>query len=264
MTEAETRIARTFRARDWVPLTPALIRIMSFVEGRADLALACINRVLLEGRLRAALVALDGTIKMRLEAPDWQRRTVLAPHIPAEGVRVEPYEEGRFVIWRADLDKEYPTNPATPASAADRQLYAADEPEPSQPPQAEQQPAAQRSPPPACEAAAALTSNAEGGPEDQPKLTEPDEPAVADPASSSAPKKRSRKKTPHGGAQTRRATTVLKRIFPEGRYPDENEMAWADVWIKFKEEYPRYAKEYSSKYGCPSPSTVKRVMGRAE
>ena len=142
MTEAETRIARTFRARDWVPLTATLIRIMSFVDGRVDLALACINRDLLEGRLRAALVAPDGTIKMLLEASDWQQRTVHAPHNPAEGVRVEPYEEGRFFIWRADLDKEYPTNPATPASAADRQLYAEGEPEPSQSPQAEQPPPA--------------------------------------------------------------------------------------------------------------------------
>ena len=118
MTEAETRIARTFRPRDWVPLTTAFIRIMSFVDGRADLALACINRDLREEVLHAALVASDGTIKMLFEGSDWQRRTVHAPHIPAEGVRVEPYEEGRFFIWRADLDKEYPTNPA---SAADRQ-----------------------------------------------------------------------------------------------------------------------------------------------
>ena len=131
MTEAEIRIARTFRPRDWVWLTPAFLRIMSFVDGRVDHALACINLDLREGRLHAALVAPDNTLKMRLEASDWQRRAVHAPHIPAEGVRVEPYEEGRFIIWRADLDREYPTNPATPASAADRQLYAAGEPEPA-------------------------------------------------------------------------------------------------------------------------------------
>ena len=124
MTEAETRIARTFRARDWMPLTPAFIRIMSFVDGRADLALACINRDLLEGQLRAALVAPDGTIKMQLEASDWQQRAVHAPHNPAEGVRVEPYEDGRFFIWRADLDREYPTNPASPATPSDQQLHA--------------------------------------------------------------------------------------------------------------------------------------------
>jgi hypothetical protein len=70
---------------------------------------------------------------------------------------------------------------------------------------------------------------------------------------SSAPKKQSRKKTTHGGAQTRRATAVLNRIFPkEGkyrdRYPDEDEMAWQDVWIMFSEEYSRYAKEHPSNY----------------
>ena len=86
----------------------------------------------------------------------------------------------------------------------------------------------------------------------------------AEPTASSAPKKRSRKRTPHTGAQRQRATAVLKRIFPEGRYPDENEMAWADVWIKFSEEYARYAKEHPSNLKCPSPSTVRRVMGRAE
>jgi hypothetical protein len=83
-----------------------------------------------------------------------------------------------------------------------------------------------------------------------------------------APKKRSRKKTTRGGAQTRRAKAVLDRIFPEdkyrGRYPDEDEMAWPDVWDMFYQEHSRYAKECPSKLKCPSPSTVRRVMGRAE
>jgi hypothetical protein len=124
MTEAEIRIARTFHPCDWVELTPAFLRIRSFAGGRTGLALACINRDLREERLRAALVRTDGTIKMLLEAPDWQQRTVCAPHIPAEGVRVEPYEEGCFFIWRADLDEWYSANPATPATPADRQLCA--------------------------------------------------------------------------------------------------------------------------------------------
>ena len=141
-------------------------------------------------------------IETLLEASDWQQRTVHAPLNPAEGVRVEPYEEGHWFIVRADPHKEYPTNPATPASAADRQLYAGGEPEPSQSPQAEPRqlppaapdmdipapvtsamlPPAEGSPPPAREAAAALASNAEVGPEDQPKLTQLDEPPQADPA----------------------------------------------------------------------------------
>jgi hypothetical protein len=121
VTKAEIRIAQTFRPRDWVPLKSAFLRIMSLVDGKADLAHACINRDLREGRLRAVLVAFDGTIKSLLEPSYWQQRTVRAPHIPAEGVTVEPYEEGHFFIWCADLDEEYPI---TPVTAADRQRYA--------------------------------------------------------------------------------------------------------------------------------------------
>jgi hypothetical protein len=121
VTQAESRIARIFRARDWVALTPAFLRIMTFVGERVDFVEGCINRDLRQGRLHAALVAPDGTIK-HFEGPDWQQRTVRSPLRPAEGVRVEPYEEGRWFIWRADLDREYPTNPVTPATAADRQL----------------------------------------------------------------------------------------------------------------------------------------------
>jgi hypothetical protein len=54
-----------------------------------------------------------------------------------------------------------------------------------------------------------------------------------------------------------------KDKYPDG-YPDEDEMAWPDVWIRFNEEYPRYAKEHPSRLECPSQSTVRRAMGRAE
>jgi hypothetical protein len=124
MTEAATRIARTFHPRDWVEFTLAFLRIRSFVGGRNDLALACITRDLREERLHAALVGLDGTIKMLLKGSDWQQRTVCAPLIPEEGVSVDPYEEGRYFIWRAGLDERYPTSPATPATPVDRQLCA--------------------------------------------------------------------------------------------------------------------------------------------
>jgi hypothetical protein len=121
VTKAEIRIAQTFRPRDWVPLKSAFLRIMSLVDGKAALAHTCINRDLSERRLRAVLVAFDMTIERLLEPSDWQQRTVRAAHIPAEGVWVEPYEEGHFFIWRADLDEEYPI---TPVTAADRQRYA--------------------------------------------------------------------------------------------------------------------------------------------
>jgi hypothetical protein len=105
-----------------------------------------------------------------------------------------------------------------------------------------------------------------------PDFVAPTSPKRSAPASSSsqvgpkpprASKKRSRKKTPHGGPQSRRATAVLNRIFPKG-YPDEDEMAWPDVWNAFCQEYPRYADKHPSKLKCPSQSTVRRVMGRAE
>jgi hypothetical protein len=122
VTKAEIRIAQTFRQRDWVPLRPAFLRIMSMCDGKANLARTYINRDLREGQLRAVLVAFDGTtIKKLLEPSDWQQRAVRAAHIPAEGVWVEPYEEGYFHIWRADLDEEYPI---TPVTAANRERYA--------------------------------------------------------------------------------------------------------------------------------------------
>jgi hypothetical protein len=49
---------------------------------------------------------------MLLGGPDWEQRTVCAPLNPAEGVRVEPYEEGDWLIRRAGLNEWYPTNPA--------------------------------------------------------------------------------------------------------------------------------------------------------
>jgi hypothetical protein len=201
MTEADPRIAQTFQPRDWAPLRDAVLQVISLVGEDRGLGLALINRYLRSGLLELALVAPDGTMT-RFPKTDCEQRTVHAPHHPAEGVRVEPYEAGRYFVGRAGLAKL--TSLAPRATAADRQL-----------------------PPP-------------------------------------APKKRSRKKTTHGGTQTRRATAVLNRIFPEGRYPDEDEMAWPDVWIMFCEEHARYAKENPSEYKCPSPSTVRRVLGRGE
>jgi hypothetical protein len=171
-----------------------------------------------------ALIAPDGTIT-RFSKTDCERRTVRAPLIhPAEGVGVEPYEAGQYFVGRASFVKL--TSPASePAARAEPAL-----PEPAPAP--------------------------------------PAEPSRVEPVPPPAPKKRSRKKTTRGGAQIRRAKTVLDRIFPEGkyhgRYPDEDEMAWPDVWDKFCKEYSRYAKECPSKLECPSQSTVRRVMGRAE
>jgi hypothetical protein len=112
MIEVETRITR-FRPREWVQLTPAFLQIMSFVPERVR-ALACFNQDLREERLHIGVLMPDGMIKM-LGGEYWQRHKVCAPHIPAEGVRVEPYEgfsSQDFYIRRTELDEEYPTNPA--------------------------------------------------------------------------------------------------------------------------------------------------------
>jgi hypothetical protein len=232
----------TFHLRDWVPLQDAVLQIISLVGGKRDLGLAMINQYLRSGQLELARVAPDLTMTL-FSRTDCEHRTVHAPSNPAEGVRVEPYEAGYYVVRRDGLPRL--TSPATPA---DRQLYAEGGSEPAA--------RAEESMP-----GPALAVEPEPAPPAEPRQVEP----VPPPAS----KKRSRKKTTRGGAQTQRSIAVLNRIFPENtkyrdRYPDENEMQWLDVWDMFCKEYSRYAKERHSKYKCPSQSTVRRAMGRAE
>jgi hypothetical protein len=213
---------------DWVALTSAFIWILSSVDRDAVLAHGCINRDLRAGRLRAALVAPDGTILKLLEASDWQQRTVRAPLNPAEGVRVEPpFEEGRVFLWKADLTRWYSPNPATLAAPADRQLHAAGGSEPSQSPQAEQQPQQQQppaapapvtsatlppaegSPPLAREAAVAPTSDAKVEPEGLPSATQQ---SVAKPAPERAEATR---------WQRERAKAAMKTLYPpHGIHPE--------------------------------------------
>jgi hypothetical protein len=227
VTEAVAKIP-WFDSRDWVPLTSAFGRLKSIVEAN-DLTATCFNRYVHEGLLELALVAPDGTYRL-FDAAERQKLTIRAPLNYQEGCSIEPYHEGRWYVRRSDLDERT----AIPSSAA----------------RAEAELASARIPPA------------------EPASTPPAEPPRVKPVPPPAPKKRSRKKTTHGGAQTRRARAVLNRIFQEGKYhgsyPDEDEMAWPDVWIIFCEEYPRYAKECPSKFECPSQSTVRRVMGRAE
>ena len=103
---------------------------ISLVGGKRDLGLGIINRYLRSGLLEGALVAPDGTMTL-FSRTDWERRTVHAPDNPAEGVRVEPYEAGDYFVRRAGLAES--TSPATPATPADRQLYAAGGSEPAAP-----------------------------------------------------------------------------------------------------------------------------------
>lgn len=121
MTEAETNVPRfpvppTFHPRDWLPLQDAVLQFISLVGGKRDLGLEIVNQYLRNGQLGSVLVAPDGTPKL-LEASDWGRgrRTVHAPHNPAEGVSVEPYEAGYYFVWRADFAKL--TSPASEPTA---------------------------------------------------------------------------------------------------------------------------------------------------
>jgi hypothetical protein len=79
-------------------------------------------------------------------------------------------------------------------------------------------------------------------PDKQPDPLAPADLAQAVASAEAAPEKRSRKRAVREGPQTRRASAVLNRIFPDG-YPDEDEMAWPDVWNRFCDEYPHYAEE---------------------
>jgi hypothetical protein len=119
--KAETNVPRfpvplTFHPPDWMPLQDAVLQFISLVGGKRDLGLEIVNQYLRNEQLRIVLVAPDGTPKL-LEASDWGRgrRTVHAPHNPAEGVRVEPYEAGYYFVWRADFAKL--TSPASEPAA---------------------------------------------------------------------------------------------------------------------------------------------------
>jgi hypothetical protein len=89
MITAESRIAQPFHPRDWVQLTLAFLRIWYSVHRNTGLTHVLMNQWLREGRLYLGRVMPDGTIRV-FEASNCQRRTVCAPHNPAEGVRVEP------------------------------------------------------------------------------------------------------------------------------------------------------------------------------
>ena len=110
-----------FDPRYWLPLTRAFGQFMSIIEAR-DHAQICINRDLHEGQLRLLLVAPDGTT-WEPDASERQKLTVHAPHNFEEGVRIEPYHEGRWYVCRCDLAK-LTTIPATPATPTDRRRYA--------------------------------------------------------------------------------------------------------------------------------------------
>jgi hypothetical protein len=105
--------ALTFHARDLLPLRDVTLQIIALVDGKRDPGLAVVNQCLRNGLLKSVLMAPDGTMKP-LASSDWgppPKRTVGAPHNPAEGVYVEPYEAGLYFVRRVDPAK-LATNPA--------------------------------------------------------------------------------------------------------------------------------------------------------
>ena len=57
-----------------------------------------------------------------------------------------------------------------------------------------------------------------------------------------APAKASRRKGRYRGAQGIRARVVLRRIYPGGKYPTEEEVSTPDLWCRFCAEYDRVGK----------------------
>ena len=76
------------------------------------------------------------------------------------------------------------------------------------------------------------------------------------------PAKASRRKGGYRGAQRTRARVVLRRIYPGGNYPTDEEVSTPDLWDRFCAEYDRIEGKSSSKLGRPSKDTVLREVGR--
>jgi len=125
MNEAETRIAQTILPREWTWLRDVVCSVTDFFK--RDLGLVMINRYLHEELLELALVASDGTMT-EFSREDRERRTVHAAFFPAEGVWVEPHEDGQHFARLAKLP-----SPATATPPADRPMAPAEEsmPEPA-------------------------------------------------------------------------------------------------------------------------------------
>jgi hypothetical protein len=123
MTEDELKIAQKLLPRDWTPLVDVVLGVGAFFK--RDLDLVMINRYLHEEVLELMLVRPDGTTT-RFSKEDCKHRTVHAPFHRAEGVRVEPFEAGRYLARLAES-----ISSATTTLPADRQLPAEGETEPA-------------------------------------------------------------------------------------------------------------------------------------
>jgi hypothetical protein len=142
MTEATPSVSRelceafvralTFSC-DLMPLKDIVPQIISRADEKRDRDLPVTNHCFRYGLLKVLQVA-HGTTKW-LEASDWgppPKRTIHAVEInPAEGVWVEPREDRvKYFVQRPD-PATLTTTPVTPATPADRQLYAEGKLEPA-------------------------------------------------------------------------------------------------------------------------------------
>src|SRR5262245_50558848 len=102
MNEAEIRIAQTILPRDWTLLRDVVLGVTAFFGRDLDLDLVMINRYLHEGLLELMLVRPVGP-PTQFSKEDRKHRTVHAPFNRAEGVRVEPFEAGRYLARLVEL-----------------------------------------------------------------------------------------------------------------------------------------------------------------
>jgi hypothetical protein len=125
---------RIFNPPDWVALTPAFGQYRSDGPNNLatnNLAATCFDRDVHEGLLRLGLVASDGTYR-EPGAATRQKLNIRVPLNYREGCSIEPYYEGRWYVWRYDLDRRT-TIPSTAVRAEESMPEPAPATEPSPP-----------------------------------------------------------------------------------------------------------------------------------
>jgi hypothetical protein len=205
----------------------------------------------------AAGKAMD-TFYQRVKTYEERLRGIAEDDVERDLGPIEQANVVEFNIWTRRFDgrtKDFSKNaPVLDVGHVYRDVWCYVDLEPS-PPAA--QPAAQ----PVSEPVASLESPAARAAAEPELSPEPESP---EPAPSSALKKRSRRKTVYQSPQSKRAGTVLDRIFKGRDYPAKTEIAWVDLWTQFCEEYERYKKDNPSELPRPSERTIRRQLGWEE
>jgi hypothetical protein len=109
--------------------------------------------------------------------------------------------------------------------------------------------------------------------EEKPVVEPPAPTSAAEPVAGAVgeqPSKRSRRRRQQNRPQTRRATKVLRRLYPESRYgngwPTREEVADVDLVARAEAEYEKVEGQETpkSKLGPPSGATYLRTVGRLD